>query len=214
MDQREGTREQNWTGRKGEQAAKPNPLRMMRKLPVLLLVLGAVAMAAPVGAGPSTGGIASNNVEHVKLVPFDAGTAQGAAVIGKHLYVMSYRAISIYDVADPVNPQLLSTTPIGFAEQNEDIATDGKILLFSEFGESSHWFDEHPRFDDGGLLALAWYSDGTRLVRVSKTGEMKEIGYFVPHGGITTASYWINDRIIYSIDHNRGIHILRYTGDL
>lgn len=377
-------------GHSSEGARLPwaNARRMNRKVAALMLAVAAVGLAQPVGA--SVGGIASDNIEHVKLVPFDAGTAQSARVVGKYMYVTSYRAISIYDISDPLDPQLLSTTPVGYKEQNEDVATDGKILLFSEFSpqnalhiwnvedksnpvalsrlegagdhtmscilscawaygsdgsivdlrdpaqpklvgnwhksvgiehgnhdveefkkgfvltasykepfhlldvripskpkvlamgppstapwwwhggrwpnqgrdnfvvmggegpdgplvtfdatrwkktrsftkvsefvvprstpcsgiclrESSHWFDEHPRFANAGLLAVAWYIDGTRLVRVSSSGRMKEIGYFVPYGGITLASYWMDDRIIYSIDHNRGIDILRYTGDL
>lgn len=104
-------------------------------------------MAAPVGAGRTAGGTASDNVEHIKLVPFDAGTAQGAAVLGNHLDVTSYRAISIYDVGDPVNPELLSTTPIGFAEQNEDITrlasslfapVSCRLTASSGTGENTH----------------------------------------------------------------------------
>lgn len=357
----------------------------------VVLCFAVVGISQPVGAGPTAGGIASDNIEYVKHVPFDAGTAMGARIVGKHMYVTSWRAISIYDVSDPVKPLLLSTTPIGFRAQNEDVATDGKILLFSQFypaenalhiwdvedksnpvllsrlegaGDhtmscilrctwaygsdgsivdlrdpanpklvgnwhesvgikdgnhdveefkngfiltapykesfhlldvrvpknpkilamglppeapwwwhgarwpnrgrdefiimeaegrdaplmtfdatrwkktrsfkkidefavprsrpcsgvcfwgSAHWFDEHPSFVSGGLLAVAWFYDGTRLVLVSNTGKMKEIGYFVPYAGNTSASYWVDDRIIYAVDTNRGIDILRYTGDL
>lgn len=355
-----------------------------------ILVTGSLVSASSSSAGPTPGGITSDNIEYIKHIPFDAGITMGGRVVGKHLYVTSYRSISIYDISDAVNPQLLSTTPIGFAQQNEDVATNGNILLFSEFWptdvlhiwdvedktnpqllsrlegagdhtmscildcawgygsdgsivdlrdpekpklvgnwhkkvglkhgnhdveefsngfvltmpmkepfqlldvrdptrpkilatgapptggwwwhggrwanggrdrfivmsgegpdgplmtfdatrwkktrsftkisefvvprstpcswvclrESSHWFQEHPDFDNGGLLAVAWYIDGTRLVRVSNMGRMKEIGYFVPYAGITSGSYWIDDRIIYAVDQTRGIDILRYTGDL
>jgi hypothetical protein len=79
-------------------------------------------------------------------------------------------------------------------------------------GCSTHVFDEHPRFRDGGLVALAHYEHGTRLLRVSGKGQISEVGWFLPAGGSTSASYWMSEKVIYSIDFNRGIDILRYTG--
>lgn len=361
------------------------------------LLVGAALLAfvtalTPAAAGPTAGGIASDNIEYIRHVPFDAVTATGARVIGKYMYVTSWRNFSIYDISDPLNPQLLSTRPFGFAFENEDVATDGKIMLFSEslprsilhiwdvedksnpqeiaqlpgagdhtmscilrcrwgYGsdgaivdlrdphspklagdwvkmvgitrgnhdveefkngfvlttpyeepfhlldvrdplkpkvlatgappptldwwyhstrwpragaddfivmegegtkgplltfdatkwkkthtftkideftveeggnylngrsdsdsEGSHWFDDHPKFRNGGLLAAGWYSHGTRIVEVSSKGKMKEVGYFLPYAGSTFASYWITDEVIYGVDLNRGIDILRYTG--
>lgn len=97
----------------------------------------AVAMsvtAPPVSAGPGIGSIASDNVEHVAFIPFEVGTATGARVVGKHLFVTSWKNLAIYDVSDPLNPELLSTTPIGFQFENEDVpvSPDGNYLLFSE----------------------------------------------------------------------------------
>jgi hypothetical protein len=80
----------------------------------------------------SPGGFTSKDVEYLKYVPFEIGTATGARIVGKHLYVTSWRSFSIYDVTDPQNPVLESTTPFGFQFENEDVATNGDILLFSE----------------------------------------------------------------------------------
>ncbi|MGH2757314.1 MAG: LVIVD repeat-containing protein [Actinomycetota bacterium] len=370
----------------------------MRKIVALacsaLVLLGGLSSA---GAGPTLGGFASDNIEYVRHVPFDIGTATGARLIGKYLYVTSWRNFSIYDVSDPLNPTLSSTTPFGFAFENEDVATDGNILLFSESlprnilhiwnvedksnpvkiselagagdhtmscilkcryaygsdgtivdlrdptdpkfiakrtdpnswhkqtqlqgdahdieefkngfaitspisdglqlldvrdpahpkvlargihpapgqwlfhsgkwprsgeddfivmegegtdgpiltynarawqkdhtfelidqytveagmyvdgrsrdnGESSHWFDTHPKWNDGGLIAAGWYSHGMRLLRVASNGKIKEVGYFLPYGGSTFSAYWVGPEIIYNVDLNRGIEILRYTG--
>lgn len=79
-------------------------------------------------------------------------------------------------------------------------------------GCSSHWFDLHPSFHNGGLVAGAAFEHGTRLLRVSGRGKIKEIGWFVPFAGNTSAAYWINDRVIYAVDYNRGIDILEYKG--
>jgi len=370
----------------------------------LLSLLGAAALAltlAPASAGPSAGGISSDNVEHVQFVPFEVGTATGARVVGKYLYVTSWKSFSIYDISDPVNPVRMSTTPFGFKFENEDVATNGDLLIFSEelpvatvhvydvedksnptkisevagagqhtmsclldckwlygsdgniidlrdpanpvfvkekwgdgmpvtnghdvnevapgivltssdpmmvldarkdprhpkllavaqpmqefihsnawpnagkdrwalssgetwtpgtdarcddktagfatwdtskvksrktmtmvdvwrpkngtisdgnpvvnapFGCSSHWFQEHPDFKNGGLVAAGFYNHGTRFLQVSKAGKIEQAGWFLPHGGGTSAAYWINDEIVYAIDYQRGFDVLRYNG--
>ncbi len=76
----------------------------------------------------------------------------------------------------------------------------------------AHWFQEHLTFRNGGLLAMANYEHGTRFLRVMPDGKIKEVGWFLPIGGATSASYWVTDRIVYSLDYQRGLDILRYTG--
>ncbi len=75
-----------------------------------------------------------------------------------------------------------------------------------------HWFDTHPSYKNGGLVAMAWYEHGTRFLQIDSKGQIKEVDWFLPIGGSTSATYWINDEILYSVDYNRGIDILRYTG--
>ena len=356
------------------------------------------------GAGVSSGGIASDNVQYVSTVPFDAGTAWGARLVGKNLFVAGYRHFSIYDVSDPLSPQLLSTTPTPTLLNGEDVDTNGKILLLtmsspatnallvydvedkslpkligtlegagdhtmtclmscrwtygsngtvvdlrkpaqpkiagswrddlglrfvhdvtevapgrvliaSRFlmyldarkdpttpkvlatgytdenlvittqtkhagstrwprhatddfvlfaGESPFhtqcndgaatlstwdatkwrrtrsfeklddfrvqngsytdgsppagalgctplWFDDHPRFHNGGLIASAWAEHGTRILEVDRRGQISEEGWFVPFAGEAAAAYWIANDVVYSIDFNRGIDILRFV---
>ena len=81
-------------------------------------------------------------------------------------------------------------------------------------GCSSHWLEAHPSFHNGGLVAAAFFEHGTRLIDVSPKGQIEEIGWFMPHGGSTGATYWITDEILYSVDYTRGIDILRFTGDV
>lgn len=354
--------------------------RLFQTAVAAVLATSAVVPAVPAAGGPSPGGMASDNVEWLKLVPFDAVTATGARLIGKYLYVTSWRNFSIYDVSDPVNPALLSTTPFGFAFENEDVATNGKIMLFSESlprsvlhvwdvedktnpveiaalagagdhtascildckwaygsegsvvdlrdpanpelvadwheliglqddahdveefkrgyavvstissplllldvrnplkprvlatgehpapggwlfhsarwprkggdrfllmeGEgrsgpfltydtsswkktgtfrlidswtvegstaSSHWFQEHPDFHNGGLVVIGWYGEGARFLDVSPSGKIEEVGWFEPHAQRSGFSaYWLSDDIAYAIDLYRGIDILRF----
>jgi hypothetical protein len=75
-----------------------------------------------------------------------------------------------------------------------------------------HWFHEHSTFRNGGLVAMANYEHGTRFLQVTRKGKIKERDWFLPIGGATSASYWVTKRIVYSIDYQRGVDILRYTG--
>ncbi|MDQ3985706.1 MAG: hypothetical protein M3280_04330 [Actinomycetota bacterium] len=74
----------------------------------MLLLLGTAPGAS---GGPGPHGISSNNVEHVTFVPFEVGTATGARIVGKFLYVTTWKTFSIYDVSKPESPELLSITP-------------------------------------------------------------------------------------------------------
>jgi hypothetical protein len=79
---------------------------------------------------------------------------------------------------------------------------------------STHWHEAHPSFRNGGLVAAAFFEHGTRFIDVSDKGKIKEIGWFLPFAGSTSAVYWITDRIAYTLDYNRGIDILKFTGKI
>ncbi|MDQ4065100.1 MAG: hypothetical protein M3161_03545 [Actinomycetota bacterium] len=89
------------------------------------------------------------------------------------------------------------------------LATEGKMPAVLYCG---HWFDVHPRYRNGGVVAMAWYENGTHFFDVSSKGKIEHIGYFLPAAGSTSAEYWITDEILYTVDYNRGIDIIRFTG--
>lgn len=96
-------------------------------------LLGAVVgVSGSAAAGPGPHGISSDNVTHIAHVAVEAGGASGARLVGKHLYVSGFKSFSIYDVSTPEAPELLSFTPTGFQFPNEDVDTNGKILLIGE----------------------------------------------------------------------------------
>lgn len=78
----------------------------------------------------------------------------------------------------------------------------------------THWADTHSSYKDGGLLAMAWYEHGVRMLDIKPDGQIEEAGWFVPIGGSTSGVYWITDRIMYTTDYQRSMDILRYTGPL
>jgi len=95
--------------------------------------------ALPGGLGAS----ASSNVEHLGSVPSEGASATGGRLVGDYFYVTGWNSFSIYDVSDPVHPKLMSKTPFPFRFENEDVATNGEILLYSDFAttESLYVYD-------------------------------------------------------------------------
>ena len=81
-------------------------------------------------------------------------------------------------------------------------------------GCSVHWYQEHPSFHNGGLVALAAYDNGIRFLQVKPDGKIVEQGYFQPLGFETSSPKWVpGTNIVYSIDYARGIDILKWNGD-
>jgi hypothetical protein len=90
---------------------------------------------------------------------------------------------------------------------------DGKPVA-GALGCSVHWFQEHASFRNGGLVAISEYEDGVRFLQVSKTGEITEQGYFLSLGSSSSSPKWAGkDDVLYSIDYQRGIDILRWKGE-
>jgi hypothetical protein len=75
-----------------------------------------------------------------------------------------------------------------------------------------HWFDAHPSYVNGGLVAISWYEHGTRFLQVGTDGKIGEIGYFLPAGGQASAVYWVTPEIAYIADYTRGLDVVKFTG--
>ncbi|MDQ3952082.1 MAG: hypothetical protein M3279_03805, partial [Actinomycetota bacterium] len=93
-------------------------------------LLGSAFGGVPAGAGPTTGGLASDNVEHVRHVPI-AQNGVGGRLIGRHFYMNDQNKIMIFDVSTPEDPQLTGTLPMPQEWQfsREDIDGNGEILV-------------------------------------------------------------------------------------
>lgn len=124
-------------------------------------------------------------------------TASAAAVFNGWGY------LRLYDISDPANPVALSTFATANTN-NEAVATTGQ------------WSVHNPEIR-GSTLYASWYSDGFRIIDISKPAAPREIGSWtgagspsplavniwtvVPHGGLLLAS-----------DRNYGLYILKSTG--
>jgi hypothetical protein len=89
---------------------------------------------------------------------------------------------------------------------------DGKPVA-GALGCSVHWFQEHPTFRNGGLVAISEYEDGVRFLQIKPDGKIVEQGYFLSLGSSSSSPKWAGkDDVLYSIDYQRGIDILRWKG--
>lgn len=96
-------------------------------------------------------------------------------------------------------------------EYNEMVAGDdveGMDIVPTGGFCSSHYFDEQD-----GLVATAWYEQGTRLLDTRDPKNIKQVGYFMAPDSVVWASYWspTDPSVIYVMDHQRGIDVLRVT---
>ena len=142
-----------------------------------LLVLLAIPSAGSAGPDAPAHGVTSSLVEHIRFVPFEVYSATGARVVGTYLYLTSWKNLSIYDVSTPEDPRLVSFTPFTPREddpeldphryENEDVATNGEILLFTQHGATSA---------GGGSDRLRIYdvTDKTSPVQIANVPDLAE----------------------------------------
>jgi hypothetical protein len=63
-------------------------------------------------------------------------------------------------------------------------------------------------------MVASRFEHGVRFMDVSSKGKIEEVGYFMPWAGMSGAAYWITPRVVYSLDYNRGLDILKYNGKI
>lgn len=110
-------------------------MRSRRAPFVALVALALIASMVPAGArpasgGPTTGGFATDNVEHIRHIPLSTNGV-GGRLIGKYFYTNDQNKIMVFDVSDPVDPQLTGVLPMPQEWQfsREDLDGNGKILV-------------------------------------------------------------------------------------
>lgn len=78
----------------------------------------------------------------------------------------------------------------------------------------THWFEAHPAYRNGGLVAISWYESGTRFLQIAPDGKISEVGHFLPLGGQASGVYWITPTIAYVADYYRGMDVIEFTGTI
>ena len=62
-------------------------------------------------------------------------------------------------------------------------------------------------------MAISKYEDGVRFLQITPGGQIEQQGYFLSLGSSSSSPKWAGkDDVLYSIDYQRGIDILRWTG--
>lgn len=72
--------------------------------------------------------------------------------------------------------------------------------------DSAHWFTDR----GDGLIAIAFYTQGTRLLDVRDPRHIRQVGYYNVSNTDTWAAYWHGHNEIVVADFQRGLDILRY----
>ena len=91
---------------------------------------------------PFTGEIeTSPNVEHLGWIAGESlDLTPGGRRIGNRFYMTGQTHFSAYDISDPANPTLLARVNFQCRFENEDVATDGRSLMYSDFATSRSLF--------------------------------------------------------------------------
>ena len=108
---------------------------MAAVLSLLTGLMPAGAIPDPIPGPLAPGWFGTDNVELHATIPVNADSA-GARVVDDHLYVTDDRGLSIYDIADPLNPTLqgftLKTQEPYVPE--EDVDSNGEVVLIGSLG--------------------------------------------------------------------------------
>ena len=83
----------------------------------------------------------SPNVEHLGWLPGEAlDTTPGGRRVGDRFYITGLSHFSVYDIRNPAQPRLLSRINFQCRFENEDVAADGRSLIFSDFATNGNLF--------------------------------------------------------------------------
>jgi hypothetical protein len=120
--------------------------------------------------------------------------------------------VLIVDVADPANPQVVSS--FNLPENRCDSLPSPDAV-----------FTAHNPLVVGDMVFLSWYGGGLQALDVSNPAQPLRVGQFVPSSeGAAAQSYvgrhpvqtWsypiLRDGLFYIVDIQSGLHIVRYTG--
>src|SRR5688500_16736625 len=115
------------------------------------LLLGSAQAAAHSDVLPSCGGQQgaqmtgpvemSPNVEHLGWVAGESlDLTPGGRKVGNRFYLTGQTHFSAYDISDPANPDLLARVNFQCRFENEDVAADGRSLVFSDFATTGNLY--------------------------------------------------------------------------
>jgi hypothetical protein len=117
--------------------------------------------------------------------------------------VLSLDMSAVFDAEDPQMPVVDR-----YQIADNGLPSDG-LAPANLVGCSPYVMATHPGFESTGWVATAFMEHGVRLLHVGESGELTEAGGYVPHAGASAAPLWLDEEVLYVLDFNRGIDILR-----
>ena len=185
----------------------------------------------PAAQGPSQSGHLGHSVQwpNQGQDQFFLGQSEGAYVGRCEEFPADGRTLYSYDTTGwqtTHNFRLAGayTLQMGDADQGSNggvqlVDSNGSpstVAVGTPEGCSTHWFDINSTFKNGGLLAMASFSFGVRLLNVTSSGQIEQVGWWVPSGvSDTVGVYWVGPRTLYALDFETGgLDVIEYTGPL
>ena len=133
-------------------------------------------------------------------------------LVTPELWRCPFAGVSIVSVADAARPYLVSTVTLP-ENRCEDLPGEGAV------------FNPHNPLVVGHLVFISWYSAGLQVLDLSDPLAPRRVAQYVPSGeGSAPLSYigsypvqtWsypiLRDGLLYVVDIQSGLHVLRYTG--
>jgi len=96
---------------------------------IVLTVLAAVALCAPVARAATTeGGVSSENVEWIEYHADTLGTAEGGKLVGRTFFMTNnQQGLFAFDVSEPEHPKQVGSMLLPHGAENEDVATNKRL---------------------------------------------------------------------------------------
>ncbi|MBX2998518.1 MAG: hypothetical protein KF893_08425 [Caldilineaceae bacterium] len=133
-------------------------------------------------------------------------------LLTSEIYKCPFGAMLIVDVADPAAPQVISSFSLPENRCDNLPAADAV-------------FTAHNPLLVGDLLFVSWYAGGLQVLDVSDPAHPQRVGQFLPgRAGAAAQSYvgrypvqtWsypiLREGLLYVVDIQSGLHVVRYTG--
>ena len=148
---------------------------MRLALVTAVLVLALAAQASAHGdllptctkpADPLVGQVeTSPNVEHLGWVAGESlDMTAGGRRVGDRFYITGLTHFSVYDIREPAKPKLISRTNFSCRFENEDVAVDGRSLIYSDFATTQSLFVYDVRNPTEPKLAAELPNAGTHTM--------------------------------------------------
>jgi hypothetical protein len=133
-------------------------------------------------------------------------------LLASEVFKCPFAGLTIADIGDPSRPEIVSEFTLP-ANRCEDLPPGGPV------------YSPHNPLVAGDIAFVAWYGAGVQAVDLSHPHAPRRVGQYVPtEEGAAPRSYLgtypvqtfsypiLRDGLLYVVDSQSGLHVLRYTG--